>query len=111
MLPGALLADLIEWDGEKTGYRRPALFFAAAGTVSKLTFALAVGFAFPLLDLAGFQANGHNSGQTLMALAALYGLLPVALKFTVLWIMRSYPITQQAHEEIRQRLAGVPIDK
>lgn len=107
VLPSALLADLIEWDGQKTGYRRPALFFAAAGTVSKLTFALAVGISFPALELAGFQAAGENSGDALMALAALYGLLPVALKLTVLWIMRGYPITKQAHEEIRRRLADV----
>jgi len=40
-------------------------------------------------------------------LAALYGLLPVALKLSVLWIMRNYPITKQAHEEIRRRLADV----
>lgn len=107
VLPGALLADLIEWDGLKTGFRRPALFFAAAGTVSKLTFALAVGLAFPLLDLAGFEASGQNSGEALIILAALYGLLPVVLKMTVLWIMHGYPITREAHDEIRKRLADV----
>ncbi len=105
-LPAALQADLVDWDEDKTGFRRAGIFFAVWGTASKLTFAIAIGLAFPLLDLAGFSAHGENAAGALLVLSLLYGGLPVALKITAVLLMRDYPITQKLHDEIRQRLAS-----
>lgn len=104
VLPAAIQADLVDWDEDKTGYRRTGIFFAVWGTASKLTFAIAIGLAFPLLDLAGFSATGTNGTSELLVLSLLYGGLPVALKISAVLLMRNYPITRAVHDQIRQRL-------
>lgn len=105
VLPAALQADLVDWDEDKTGFRRAGIFFALWGTASKLTFAVAIGVAFPLLDLVGFSAKGGNGASELLVLSLLYGGLPVALKLCAVLLMRNYPVTRELHEEIRSRLA------
>ncbi|MFK7859447.1 MAG: MFS transporter [Granulosicoccus sp.] len=103
-LPSAINADVIEWDALETGYTRPGLFFALWGTASKLSYALAVGIAFPLLDLTGFSANGENSSMSLMWLAILYGAPCILFKLAAIWTMRGYPITEVVHADIRRQL-------
>jgi len=105
-LPAALQADLIDWDAARSGYRRPGLFFAIWGTATKLAFALAIGIAFPLLDLIGFDANGANTPAHITGLALLYGAAPVGFKLGALYVMRRYPVTREAHEKIRRTLAA-----
>ncbi len=104
VLPAAIQADLVDWDEDKTGYRRTGIFFAVWGTASKLTFAIAIGLAFPLLDFAGFSATSENGTGELLVLSLLYGGLPVALKISAVLLMRNYPITRAVHDQIRQRL-------
>jgi len=104
VLPAAINGDLIEWDALQTGYRRPGLFFALWGTATKLSFALAIGLAFPLLDLMGFSATGANDGNAIQGLAVLYGLPCIGFKLTALFLMRGYPITEEVHKQIRVEL-------
>ena len=103
-LPSAINADVIEWDALTTGFTRPGLFFALWGTASKLSYALAIGIAFPLLDLAGFSATGQNSDSSLMWLAVLYGAPCILFKLAAVWSMRGYPITSKVHADIRRQL-------
>ncbi len=105
VLPAALQADLVDWDEDKTGFRRAGIFFAVWGTASKLTFAIAIGLAFPLLDLVGFSAKGENGPGELLVLSLLYGGLPVALKLSAVMLMGNYPVTRELHDAIRMRLA------
>ncbi|MFK8082149.1 MAG: MFS transporter [Granulosicoccus sp.] len=109
-LPSAINADVIEWDALETGYTRPGLFFALWGTASKLSYALAVGIAFPLLDLAGFSATEENSTSSLMWLAVLYGAPCILFKLAAIWTMRGYPITEAVHADIRKQLEEKNID-
>ncbi len=104
VLPAAINGDLIEWDALQTGYKRPGLFFALWGTATKLSFALAIGLAFPLLDVIGFTATGENDANALQGLAVMYGLPCIAFKLTALFCMRGYPITEEVHRSIRQQL-------
>ncbi len=104
-LPSAINADVIEWDALTNGYQRPGLFFALWGTASKLSYALAVGIAFPLLDLVGFSATESNSDSSILWLAVLYGAPCVVFKLAAVWSMRRYPITEKAHSAMRQELA------
>lgn len=103
-LPSAINADVIEWDALETGYRRPGLFFALWGTASKLSYALAIGIAFPLLELAGFSAKDSNSDNALVWLAILYGGPCILFKLAAVWSMRSYPITEEVHADILEKL-------
>ncbi|MBC6441489.1 MAG: MFS transporter [Rhodospirillales bacterium] len=105
VLPSALQADLIEWDEHRTGHRRAGLFFALWGMATKLSFAFAVGLAFPLLDLAGFDAAGVNREDSVFVLALLYGGLPIALKLAAVAMLRNYAITRDVHDSIRSELA------
>ncbi len=104
-LPSAINADVIEWDALESGYRRPGLFFALWGTASKLSYGLAIGIAFPLLEVAGFSATEANDGDALLWLAILYGAPCILFKLAAIWTMRRYPITEAVHAEIRRKLA------
>jgi Na+/melibiose symporter-like transporter len=88
-LPASIQADLVEADRQAGGGDRAGLLFGLWGTTTKLALALAVGIAFPLLDLAGFAADRpDNDAASLTVLALLYGGLPVLLKLAALALMR-----------------------
>lgn len=103
-LPSAINADVIEWDALENGYRRPGLFFALWGTASKLSYALAIGIAFPLLELAGFDARASNEAGPLLWLAILYGAPCILFKLAAIYSLRNYPITEAVHRDIRRQL-------
>jgi Na+/melibiose symporter-like transporter len=106
-IPSSMNGDLVEWDSATTGFKRPGLFFALWGTTTKLAFALAIGVAFPLLDLFGFDPSGSNSTQELSALAWVYGLPCILFKIMALIGMKDYPITESSYKQfIDQKIAN-----
>lgn len=105
-LPNAINGDLIEWDDWHNNQRRPGLFFALWGTASKLAFALAVGFIFPLLDLVGLDASGDNSDGIVRMLAILYAGPSIGLKLLAAAMMRRFPIDEAEHRRLREALAA-----
>jgi len=116
VLPVAIKGDLIEWDHYTNGLKRPGLFFAMWGPTTKLAFGLAIGIAFPLLELAGFstatasamasEANATSISQApgVWALALLYGIPSIGFKLFAVWLMRDYPIDREEHDRIRRAL-------
>lgn len=112
ILPVSIKGDLIEWDAYHNGLRRPGLFFALWGTTTKLAFALAIGIAFPILEIAGFNTDAASgttsadaSSQGLLALSLMYCIPAIMLKLTAITMMRNYPITREEHERL-STLAG-----
>lgn len=105
-LPASMQADVVDLDRLKTGKSRAGLFFAVWGMATKLALALAVGIAYPLLELFQFdpQAEQHQAGS-LFALAVLYAWLPVALKLGSIWLFSAYPIDQATQLRIRGLIA------
>lgn len=91
-LPPAMQADVIDEDTAAGGAGRAGLYFALWGMATKLALALAVGTAFPLLDLAGFKAVGDNAGTAMAALAGLYAWVPIALKLVAIVLMWRFPL-------------------
>jgi GPH family glycoside/pentoside/hexuronide:cation symporter len=87
-LPASIQADVVALDREAGGGERAGLFFGLWGMATKIALALAVGIAFPLLDLVGFAATADNDRTALLTLALLYGGLPVALKLLVVPLVR-----------------------
>ena len=83
-LPASIQADLAGQDAEAGGGERAGLFFGLLGLVTKLALAIAVGLSFGLLELAGFSGE---DGDATLALALLYGLLPVILKLAGGWLI------------------------
>lgn len=103
-LPSAINSDLIEWDAKDNNAHRPGLFFALWGTTSKLGFALAVGFSFPLLEWMNFDATAENSPGAITALALLYGVPSIVLKLSAVAMMYRFPIDATEHRRILQQL-------
>jgi Na+/melibiose symporter-like transporter len=106
VLPASMQADMVDWDTLRTKSRRPGIFFAIWGTATKASFALAIGLAFPILDLVGFDASAEasNPPEQIMVLVTLYAIVPIALKLAALYFFRRYPLTPAAHARIRRRL-------
>jgi Na+/melibiose symporter-like transporter len=103
-LPAAIQADVIDVDRLETGTRRSGLYFALWGLATKLALALAVGIAFPLLDVAGFEADGTGS-EGLSMLVALYAILPVVLKLGAISLMWRFPLDRAAHDRLMADLS------
>lgn len=104
-LPPAMQADVIDLDTLRTGRRREGLFFALWGMGTKGALALAVGIAFPVLDLVGFDADAPtNTPAALATLAGLYALLPVVLKLGVLALVWNHPMTRRRQAILHKRL-------
>lgn len=103
-LPSSIQADVVDLDWLESGRRRTGLFFAIWGMATKISLALAVGFAFPMLDLLGFSADGDNSATALLGLAALYGLVPVIIKLGAIALVWNFPINADDQARIRARI-------
>ena len=106
VLPPAMQADVVDLDTARTGTPRTGLYFALWGMATKLVTALAVGVAFPLLDLAGFEAAGPNEGPALAMLVVLYALAPVGLKLLAVGLMWNFPVDAAQHAALRRRIAA-----
>ncbi|MEM7171184.1 MAG: MFS transporter [Pseudomonadota bacterium] len=113
-LPPSMQADVIDLDRLQTRQERAGLYFAIWGVATKLALALAVGLAFPLLDLAGFQtvaaqgstaATPGNTAAALLALALLYSLLPALFKLAAVACMTGYPLNQKTQERVHDLIA------
>jgi Na+/melibiose symporter-like transporter len=71
---------------------------------TKLAFAIALGIAYPVLWLAGFDAGQDNAPAALWTLAVLYGLLPVVIKLGVVAMMWGFPLDRRRHAELQARI-------
>lgn len=105
VLPSSIQADVVDVDTAASGSQRTGLFFALWGMVTKLALALAVGLAFPALDLAGLNQGDANSPGALFVLAGLYALAPVILKLGAIVLMWRFPLTAEEQESLQQRIA------
>ncbi len=106
-IPASIQADVIDEDTVGGGDQRAGLYFGLWGMATKLAFALSVGIAFPLLELAGFVLGMDNSPDSLSALAFLYGGLPVLIKLGVVVLMWNFPLDRKRHAEVQRQLLQV----
>ena len=108
-LPPSLQADVIDIDRAENGAQRTGVYFALWGMAQKLALALAVGMAFPLLDLAGFDPTaqaGEDSTRTgVWTLVALYAAAPIAFKLCAILLIWKHPLTRAAHAALQQKIA------
>ncbi len=102
-LPPAIQADVIDEDTAAGGEGRAGLYFALWGMATKLALALAVGIAFPLLDLVGFDPASAHAGEGMggFALAGLYAWVPVLLKLAAVGLMWRFPLDAARQTQLR----------
>ncbi len=105
-LPASMQADVVDLDTLKSGRPRTGIYFALWGIATKLALALAVGLAFPLLELAGFSSGAESQPDgALLALALLYSLVPALFKLAAIALFAGYPITAERQRRIRRLIA------
>lgn len=106
-LPGSMQADVVDLDTLEASSQRTGLFFALWGMATKLALALAVGIAFPVLDLAGFDPEAVTDDARL-SLSLLYGAAPIAIKVSAIALVWRFPIDAARQAEIRAAIASRP---
>jgi Na+/melibiose symporter-like transporter len=79
-LPPSILADVIDDDDRHDLGRNEGAYFGLWNLVTKMNLALAAGIALPALALLGYQSRVTTDPRALVYLAAVYALLPCALK-------------------------------
>jgi Na+/melibiose symporter-like transporter len=106
-LPGSMQADVVDLDTVQAGSQRTGLFFALWGMATKLALALAVGIAFPVLDLVGFDADAVTDPAR-RGLSLLYGAAPIAIKLSAIALLWRYPIDARRQAELRAAIVSRP---
>jgi len=104
-IPPAIQADVIDLDEVRSGERRAGLFFAASTMAQKAGNALAVGIAYPLLQLAGFSTHHGNGPFQIAALLAMYCGMPSLLKLICALLLRGFPLDEAAQRNLRNEIA------
>ena len=101
-LPAAIQADVIDTATATDGAQQTGAFFALWSVVTKLALAGSSAGAFAYLGFFGFDI-GSNGQRGHAALALLYGLAPIALKFAAVALMWNFPLNaaQVAQNRIR----------
>lgn len=93
VLPAAIQADVVDVDLAASGEQRAGLLYAIWGAITKLSLAMATGFAFAALGVAGFQPGGANvGGAGGAALGWLYAWAPIAPKLLAIALMRDFSL-------------------
>ncbi len=95
-LPPSLLADVIDADEERGAGRNEGAYFGLWSLTTKLNLALAAGIALPLLQGFGYAPGAANSPQALFVLAAVYALMPCALKLLAAVVLADSPFVSAA---------------
>lgn len=105
-LPAAIQADVLDEDTAAGGGQRAGVYFGIWGMATKAALALAVGIAFPLLALFGFETGTAVTPGASTALALLYGFLPVAFKFAATALVWNFPLNAARQAMLRRRITA-----
>lgn len=105
-IPPAIQADVIDIDTAASGEQRSGAYFAAWSLATKLSLALAVGFAFPLLGAFGFQPDSETpqTATALSALAITYAWVPAVLKLGAIALVWSFPLDEHMQRTLRAKI-------
>ena len=99
-LPASMQADVIDEDSAAGGGERAGLFFGFWSMATKLALALAVGIAFPVLDLLGFDST---SGAGADVLPWLYAVVPVIFKLTAVYSLSGFALDENRQRALREQ--------
>jgi Na+/melibiose symporter-like transporter len=109
-LPPSMQADVVDVDTAETqGAARTGLYFALWGMATKLSLALAVGLAFPGLELMGFDAAAAQDTtagafNNTAPLAWMYGFAPILFKLGAIALVWKHPLDEGRHQALRRRI-------
>ncbi|WP_114324864.1 MFS transporter [Candidatus Colwellia aromaticivorans] len=105
-LMGSMVADVCDLDELETGERREGMFGSIYWWVVKLGMAAAMAAGGFLLHATGFDVSlgGGQSADTLFYMRLADVLVPVLCSVLAIWMVATYPITEQMAHDVRQKL-------
>lgn len=105
-LMGSMVADVCDLDELETGERREGMFGSIFWWVVKLGLAAAMAAGGFLLHATGFDVSlgGGQSADTLFYMRLADVLVPVICSVIAIWMVATYPITENMATEVRQKL-------
>jgi GPH family glycoside/pentoside/hexuronide:cation symporter len=102
----SMVADVCDLDELETHNRREGMFGSIFWWVVKLGMALALALSGVMLNATGFDValEGNQAASTLMWMRLLDVGVPVLTSIIAIWVVASYPITEQSAREVRDQL-------
>ena len=106
VLVRSMLGDIGDEERLRSGEDRTGLLYAISSGNVKIANAVAVGGAFAVLQMLGFNpvAGAVNSPRALVGLDILFAFGPAALALVAAGLILRYPLDAMRHGEIRRRL-------
>ncbi len=100
-------ADVIEWDEERTGVRQEGAYGGITSMSIKLSVAVSMLLVGPLMGWVGYVPGAVQlTPAAAENLRALFSIAPAAIYFLSAIVFSRYPITRDAHRQMRERLAA-----
>jgi GPH family glycoside/pentoside/hexuronide:cation symporter len=105
-LMGSMIADVCDFDELQSHERREGMFGSIYWWVVKLGMAAALAIGGVLLNGTGFDvALGGNQAEHTIFLMRIFDMgIPLVGSAIAIWMIASYPITEQKAHEIRMEL-------
>ena len=102
--PHSMMPDVIEYDELQTGERREGIYYGMNATAGKITGALGSAICGWGMELTGYVEGAAQSTQALLAIRAMFALIPACLLFVCVPLLLRYPITREKHAEVLAKL-------
>ena len=102
--PHSMMPDVIEYDELETNERREGVYYGMHATATKVTGALASAICGWGLELGKYVTEGAQSESALLAIRAMFALIPAIFLIICIPLLIKYPITKKSHEEVVKKL-------
>ena len=101
-MPTSMLADIV-YEKEREGNNRlGGLYLAVKNSVSKLSFIVPMGLAFPVLGYIGFEKTGATGPNAALTFFFFYSALPILLRLSALYVLKIGPdfVVEQKQDSV-----------
>ncbi|MCC6245337.1 MAG: MFS transporter [Gemmatimonadaceae bacterium] len=105
-LMGSMIADVVDVDELETHQRREGMFGSIYWWVVKVGMAAALAGGGFLLNATGFDVSlgANQSANTLLMMRLCDVFIPFAASGLAIWLISSYPITEEKAHAVRKEL-------
>jgi GPH family glycoside/pentoside/hexuronide:cation symporter len=109
-LMGSMIADVCDMDELESHSRREGMFGSIYWWVVKLGLAAALAIGGILLNVTGFDValGGDQATSTIFLMRIFDVAIPLVSSAIAIWLIASYPITEQKAHEVRLELEKRP---
>ena len=102
--PHSMMPDVIEYDELETRERREGIYYGMNATAGKITGALGSAICGWGMELTGYVEGAVQTPEALVAIRAMFALVPALLLFVCVPMLLRYPITRESHAKVLAQL-------